>query len=112
MDNQDHSFRQAVNSNAECALIVFQGYIWYTIIVSAVFVGVFSYIISGILYSSKGDGTTRSHPTETIQEVSIMFIPKGFYTSQGYVGFLPDGSRMIFPTSEEYAEYVRELEQP
>ena len=41
-----------------------------------------------------------------------MFTPRGFFTSDGYVGFLPDGSRMIFPTSEEYAEYVRELEQP
>ena len=38
-----------------------------------------------------------------------MFIPKGFYTGNAYVGFLPDGSRMTFPTSDEYADYVREL---
>ena len=38
-----------------------------------------------------------------------MFNPKGFYTASGYVGFLPDGSRMIFPTFGEYRDYVREL---
>ena len=37
-----------------------------------------------------------------------MFRPKGYYTSNGYVGFLPDGSRMSFPTQDEYEEYVRE----
>ena len=38
-----------------------------------------------------------------------MFTPKGFYTGNGYVGFLPDGSRMAFPTSDEYIDYIREL---
>lgn len=38
-----------------------------------------------------------------------MFIPRGYYTSQGYTGFLPDGSRMAFPTQEEYIDYVEEL---
>ena len=38
-----------------------------------------------------------------------MFTPKGYYTSQGYTGFLPDGSRMAFPTQREYIDYVKEL---
>ena len=39
-----------------------------------------------------------------------MFSPKGYYTSNGYVGFLPDGTRMMFPTRAEYVEYVREAD--
>ena len=38
-----------------------------------------------------------------------MFNPKGYYTAIGYTGILPDGSRMTFPTFEEYREYLREL---
>lgn len=38
-----------------------------------------------------------------------MFKPKGYYTSQGYTGFLPDGRRMSFPTMEEYIDFVEEL---
>lgn len=38
-----------------------------------------------------------------------MFMPKGYYTSQGYTGFLPDGRRAFFPTMGEYLDYVREL---
>lgn len=38
-----------------------------------------------------------------------MFHLKGFYTASGYVGFLPDGSRMIFATPDEYSDYVRGL---
>ena len=41
-------------------------------------------------------------------EGKIMFKPKGFYTSDGFVGFLPDGSRIIFATYREYMEYIRE----
>ena len=37
-----------------------------------------------------------------------MFKPRGFYTSNGYVGFLPDGSRIIFATYNEYMEYISE----
>jgi len=37
-----------------------------------------------------------------------MFTPKGYYTADGYVGYLPDGSKLYFPTSDEYIEYVRE----
>jgi len=37
-----------------------------------------------------------------------MFNPKGYYTSQGYTGFLPDGSRMAFPTQDEYLDYIEE----
>ena len=38
-----------------------------------------------------------------------VFKPKGYYTSQGYTGFLPDGRRMSFPTMEEYYDYIGEL---
>ena len=37
-----------------------------------------------------------------------MFIPKGYTTRQGYTGFLPDGRRMVFPTQDEYFDYIRE----
>lgn len=37
-----------------------------------------------------------------------MFHPRGYEIPDGYVGFLPDGSRLIFPTSGEYLEYVQE----
>ena len=42
------------------------------------------------------------------REGSDMFAPKGYYTSQGFVGILPDGTRMFFPTAEEYYEYLEE----
>ena len=38
-----------------------------------------------------------------------MFTPRGYTTQNGYTGFLPDGTRMSFPTMDEYNEYVREL---
>ena len=34
------------------------------------------------------------------------FQPKGFFTSDGYVGFLPDGRRLSFPTLDEYLEFI------
>lgn len=37
-----------------------------------------------------------------------MFNPRGFFTADGYVGFLPDGTRLVFPTYDEYMEYVEE----
>ena len=37
------------------------------------------------------------------------FIARGYYTGQGYTGFLPDGSRMAFPTQAEYLDYVEAL---
>ena len=40
-----------------------------------------------------------------------MFHPKGYYTGQGYTGFLPDGRRMAFPTQDEYLDFVRELQE-
>ena len=43
-------------------------------------------------------------------EVKHMFMPKGYYTSQGYTGFLPDGRRMRFPTMEEYVDFLEELQ--
>ena len=38
-----------------------------------------------------------------------MFTPRGYYTSNSYIGFMPDGSRMRFPTLQEYLEYLNEL---
>ena len=38
-----------------------------------------------------------------------MFTPRGFYTSNGYVGVPPDGSRIMFPTYDEYLDYVSEM---
>ena len=35
-----------------------------------------------------------------------MFRPKGYYTDCGYIGFLPDGRKMFFPTYDEYMDYV------
>ena len=37
-----------------------------------------------------------------------MFTPGGFYTGSGYVGFLPDGSRIVFATWEDYLDYIDE----
>ena len=42
------------------------------------------------------------------QEAFNMFHPRGYEIPDGYVGFLPDGSRLIFPTCGEYLEYVQE----
>ena len=36
------------------------------------------------------------------------FCPKGFFTNDGYVGFLPDGRKLSFPTYDEYMEYITE----
>ena len=40
-----------------------------------------------------------------------MFRPTGYTTNQGFIGFLPDGSKMFFPTSNEYFEYVDDLDE-
>ena len=37
-----------------------------------------------------------------------MFKPTGYYTHSGFLGFLPDGSRMIFATWADYVEYLEE----
>ena len=37
-----------------------------------------------------------------------MFSPKGYFTGNGYTGFLPDGRRMAFPTQDEYLDYLAE----
>ena len=34
------------------------------------------------------------------------FHPKGYFTNDGYVGFLPDGRRVYFPTYSEYLEWM------
>ena len=38
-----------------------------------------------------------------------MFHPSGYTTFQGFTGFLPDGRRMVFPTQDEYFDFLREL---
>ena len=38
------------------------------------------------------------------------FRPRGFFTNDGYVGFLPDGHRVYFPTYDEYLEFVADNE--
>ena len=42
------------------------------------------------------------------KEVLIMFTPRGYFTQDGYIGFLPDGTKLHFPTYDEYIEYVEE----
>ena len=37
---------------------------------------------------------------------STAFQPGGFLTNDGYVGFLPDGRRLSFPTFDEYLEFI------
>ena len=37
-----------------------------------------------------------------------MFKPRGYYTSNGFLGFLPAGTRMMFPTYAEYVDYLAE----
>ena len=38
-----------------------------------------------------------------------MFTPRGYFTQEGYIGFLPDGTKLYFPTYDEYIEYVEEV---
>ena len=45
---------------------------------------------------------------DLIKEATTMFTPKGYYTNNGYVGFLPDGTRMMFATYNEYVDYLEE----
>ena len=61
---------------------------------------------SGILSPDEGFGNER----RILEGVTDMFAPKGYYTSNGFVGFLPDGTRMMFPTRAEYVEYVEEAD--
>lgn len=45
------------------------------------------------------------------KELLTMFRPAGYTTNQGFIGFLPDGTKMYFPTSNEYYEYVDDLDE-
>ena len=36
--------------------------------------------------------------------------PRGYYTSQNYIGYLPGNTKMPFATEEEYMEYYNDLE--
>ena len=40
------------------------------------------------------------------EQLKAAFRPQGFFTNDGYVGFLPDGRRLSFPTYEEYLEFI------
>ena len=60
-----------------------------------------------ICYNDPIEKNRTDRPSHS--EVSAMFRPKGYYTSQGYAGFLPDGRRIFFPTMGEYIDYLREL---
>ena len=60
------------------------------------------YISPGILCSKERETNSK--------EVEIMFTPKGYYTQNGYTGFLPDGGRISFPTMGEYVDFLRELQ--
>jgi len=35
-----------------------------------------------------------------------MKIPYGYHVSSGYVGFLPNGSSMLFATEQDYRDYL------
>ena len=35
--------------------------------------------------------------------------PYGYLIGQGFIGFLPDGHKMLFATQKEYYEYFSEL---
>ena len=43
-------------------------------------------------------------------QLRITFHPKGYFTNGGYVGFLPDGRRLSFPTYDEYLEFLTDEE--
>lgn len=35
-------------------------------------------------------------------------IPSGYHTSNGYIGFLPNGGKMLFATEQDYFDYIFE----
>ena len=57
---------------------------------------------------SKHPSNSRNDLIDLIKEATAMFTPKGYYTSNGYVGFLPDGTRMMFATYNEYVDYLED----
>ena len=67
--------------------------------------GAFFGTLLAVYLSRKQDRSDRS------EGGIAMFTPKGFYTGNSYVGFLPDGSRMAFPTSDEYIDYIEECQE-
>ena len=38
-------------------------------------------------------------------------MPYGYLVEQGFIGILPDGRKMLFPTQDEYIEYLSELNE-
>lgn len=40
--------------------------------------------------------------------MSNTFSPKGFYAGATYIGFLPGNKRMVFPTEQEYMDFIRD----
>ena len=33
----------------------------------------------------------------------------GYYTNSGYLGLIEDGTMILFPTEQEYKEYLKEV---
>ena len=57
------------------------------------------------MYSMYSEGTSKGKKSHWPMD---SFQPRGFLTNDGYVGFLPDGRRLTFPTYDEYLEFVTE----
>lgn len=36
------------------------------------------------------------------------FIPHGYVVQSGYIGFLKDGTKMLFETEDAYKDYINE----
>lgn len=37
------------------------------------------------------------------------FVPRGYFVQAGYVGFLRDGTKMLFESEDAYIEYIEEV---
>ncbi len=37
------------------------------------------------------------------------FVPFGYFVGSGFFGFLPDGRKLLFPTQDEYYDYLSDL---
>ena len=57
-------------------------------------------------YRSMGRNPHKSWQDNQRKERARMFTPTGYYTHSGFLGFLPDGSRMVFATYADYVDYL------
>ena len=74
--------------------------------------GVFCCLPSGTDQTDAGkSGFRDTVPINERTEAMDMFRPKGYSTSNGYIGFLPNGRRMVFPTQGEYLDFLAELSE-